>query len=78
MTTAFALAADGRILSAFVTQPAGALLALVTAMAGWVAAWVLLTASPAARYLRGLWRPATAIGAAAVILGAWAYTAGTS
>ncbi len=73
MTTAFALAAHGRIGQAFVTQPAGALLALLVAMAVWAGGYTLITASPAVRGLKRLavFRTAWAVGA--VVLLSWAY-----
>lgn len=54
MTTAFSLAADGRMVAALLTQPAAALLALLTAAAAWVAFCVLCSGSAA--WLRLTWR----------------------
>lgn len=73
MTTAFALAADGRLIAAARTQPAGALGAMIVAMAAWAAGYVLVTGCDARRWLRGLWRPATGAAAILVVLAAWGY-----
>lgn len=45
MTTAFAHVADGQFLTAFITQPFGAVLACVTGIAGWGALHVAATGS---------------------------------
>lgn len=74
MTTAFAHAAQGRLLTAFIIQPAGAALALATAMAALAGGYVMWTGSLAGRYLmRVLWRGRTAWALAALIAGGWAY-----
>lgn len=77
MTTAFSLAADGRLAAAFLTQPAAALLALLTAAAAWVALGVLYSGSAA--WLRLAWRiwapnRGMLLGVTALIVGlAWVY-----
>lgn len=73
MTTAFTLAADGRLIDAARTQPAGAMGAILIAMAAWVAGYVLATGCDATRWLRKLCRPATGMAALFVILAAWGY-----
>ena len=74
MTTAFALAAHGRLGAAFMTQPAAAVGALLTAMSVWIALWVVYMGEPAMRHVRKLWRPGW--DAAMVLVGisaAWAW-----
>jgi hypothetical protein len=72
MTTAFSLAAHGRLVDSFLTQPAAALLALLVAMTAWVSGYTMMTGCPAVRRLRVLIRPATFALAAAVLMAAWA------
>ena len=73
MTTAFAYAADGDLVSSFLTQPFGFVLAVATAATGWGAGLVALTGSNlgrvAQRVLNGrlLW---ITVG---MLLAAWAY-----
>lgn len=57
MTTAFAHAAEGRPVEAFVAQPFGALLALSTAAALWMALHVAVTGSHLGRVGARLLRP---------------------
>lgn len=73
MTTAFAHAANGHLIEAFITQPLGALLAVLAAMALVISVYVAATGMPISRWLRPL-RSATAmwIGLGA-ILAAWCY-----
>ena len=74
MTTAFAYAAHGRLLEAFYTQPAGAILALATAVAVLVAGYVLVTGCDLGPVWQRVWRPRIVIVAAlCVFLGAWGY-----
>lgn len=75
MTTAFALAADGRLIASFVVQPAGMVLAILTAMGVWLGAWALIRGLPITKLLVGLWRPRVIVGFIALILLAWMYTA---
>jgi len=74
-TTAAALAARGRLLEAFIVQPAAALAALTLAMAAWIAGYTAATGTPAARRLAVLWRPATIVVIVAIAAAAWAYKA---
>lgn len=74
MTTAFTHAADGRLIAALLTQPAGLVLAILTAMAAIVSGWSLATAMPLAPLGRALWRPRVVVSLVAVVLGGWLYT----
>lgn len=74
MTTAFTHAADGRLMAAFVTQPAGLALAILTAMVVIVSGWSLATAMPLAPLGRALWRPSVVVTLIALVLGGWLYT----
>jgi len=71
MTTAFALAADGRLGAAFACQPAGAVLALLTAAAGLLSALVLVTGGGVGPYWRRLSPGSIGWAAGALILGGW-------
>jgi Protein of unknown function (DUF2752) len=73
MTTAFSYAAHGDLLASFVTQPAGAILALVTAMAAALSGYALVFGMSLAPIGAMIWRPRVVIVAAAVLLLAWAY-----
>lgn len=75
MTTSFTHAADGRLLTAFVTQPAGMILAVLTAMAVLVSGWSLATGMSLAPIGLALWRPRVVIAFIALILLGWLYTA---
>ncbi len=72
-TTAFTHAAHGRLVTAFMTQPAAAMLALVFAMLTIVAAWALIKGVSLAPLARRLLRPLTAWSAGAVFIVAWIY-----
>ncbi|MDY7108015.1 MAG: DUF2752 domain-containing protein [Planctomycetota bacterium] len=72
-TTAVAHAADGDLLSSFLCQPMGCLLAVGTAMAGLVGAYVAVTGSAVASMLRRLWGPYTGWLLAAIVVLAWIY-----
>ena len=54
MTTATALAADGRLLAAGWTQPAGLLFALAVGALAWLGAWLAWSGRPAKPVFRGL------------------------
>lgn len=73
MTTAFALAAEGRIGPALACQPAGAVLAIATAAAGLLALHVVVTGSSVMPILRRLGGGWVWWGLGALILGAWAW-----
>ena len=53
MTTAFAHAADGDLLASFLAQPAGAMLALLTAMGLLIGSYVAVTGS---RLMQVMWK----------------------
>ena len=76
MTTSFTLTADGRFLSAFVVQPAGMVLAVMTAMAALVAGWALWSGMSLAALGAAVWRPRFVVAMIGVVLLGWAYTAG--
>jgi hypothetical protein len=71
-TTAFALAAHGRVWASLRTQPAGAILALALCALTLVSAYALVTGSTLAPVAR-LLRPALLMAAGALVLGAWVY-----
>lgn len=73
MTTAVSLAAHGRLATAFMVQPAGAILALGAAMAAWISAYALYRDLDVCAGLRSLWRPATLVVIAVLILTAWVF-----
>lgn len=73
MTTAFSHAAHGRLIDSFTTQPAGALLALATAMALLISAWALVTGMSLTPLASTVWRPRTVFAGAAVVIVAWIY-----
>ena len=73
MTTAFSYAAHGRILTAFITQPAGALLAILTAAMGIVSAYAMVRGIALGGVLGGLWTPKIVWLGGLVVLGAWVY-----
>lgn len=74
MTTSFTHAADGHLFTAFVTQPAGATLAVLTAMAVLVSGWSLATGMSLVPIGIALWRPRMIITVIALILGGWLYS----
>ncbi|MEM7625654.1 MAG: DUF2752 domain-containing protein [Planctomycetota bacterium] len=76
MTTSFTLAADGRFLDAFAVQPAGLILAVVTAMAAVLGGWALWSGMSLAALGTALWRPRVVVLLIGVVLLGWAYTAG--
>lgn len=74
MTTAFTHAAHGRLFAAGLTQPAGLVLAVLTAMAVILSGWSLATAMPLNPLGAALWRPRVVLTFIALILGGWLYT----
>ncbi len=75
MTTSFTHAADGRLLTALITQPAGLVLAVLTAMAVLVSGWSLSTGMSLVPIGLAFWRPQVVIALIALILAGWLYTA---
>jgi hypothetical protein len=73
MTTAFAFAAHGQMLSAFHAQPAGAALAILTAVAALVSAYTLWAGIPLGPLMGWFWRPAFIAAAGGALLAAWGY-----
>ncbi len=73
MTTAFAHAADGHLLTSFLTQPLGFLIALGTAMALLIGAYVAVTGSAVASVLPRLWGRWAPWTIGVVLLGSWVY-----
>lgn len=75
MTTAFAEMAHGHLLRALLVQPAGALLALLTAVCFWVGLWAACTGMALTAWWNWLWRPRHMLLLGALVLLAWAYKA---
>jgi len=73
MTTAFAHAAHGDIVSAFKAQPLGALLAIVAASVFWIGVQVAATGSTVGRSFAGLLGPRLMWMSLAALVGAWVY-----
>lgn len=73
MTTSFAHAADGNLLDAFLTQPAGALLALITAITVLVCTYIIITGANLSIWLQPLLRPRLIIALIGFALIAWIY-----
>lgn len=73
MTTAFSLAAHGRVGGAVFAQPAGAFLAFVTAGAFLVGTHMALTGSSTHLLLARLWRGWMGWAMLVLVLGAWAW-----
>lgn len=73
MTTSFSLAAHGHLIDAFINQPAGALLALLTAMAAVVSGYALVTGMSLVPIGTAIWRPRAVVVGIGVLLVAWAY-----
>ena len=71
MTTSYALAADGRLGASVVNQPAGALLALATAMALIVGVHTAITGASTHLLLLRLWRWWMAWMLIGILVGAW-------
>lgn len=73
MTTAFAHAAEGRIDRAFLAQPMGAILAVITAMTFWISLYIAITGSLIGRLLIGLWKPSVIWVLGGLTLLSWLY-----
>lgn len=73
MTTSFALAADGRLIDAFINQPAGAMLALMVAVVAILSGYATFKGLSILPMFQALWRPATIIITGIVVLGSWGY-----
>lgn len=73
MTTSFSLAAHGHFMDAFINQPAGALLSLLTAMAAVLSGYAFVTGMSLAPIGLMLWRPRVVLIGLGIVLVAWAY-----
>jgi hypothetical protein len=74
MTTSFAHAANGQLLTAFSVQPLGALLALITATLVWISALAMAMGQSLAPLGRALGQPRTVVVLLSLAGLAWAYT----
>lgn len=73
MTTSFSHAAHGDFVTAFTNQPAGALLAVLTAMAAVLSGYALVTGMSLAPIGAALWRPRVIVIAVVLAAVAWGY-----
>jgi hypothetical protein len=73
MTTAFAHAAEGRLLQSFLAQPLGFMLAMATSMALLLSVHVAATGSRLGSALTRLWRPRAGWAIGGLVLAAWGY-----
>lgn len=73
MTTSFAYAADGNIVRSFITQPAGATLATITAMISLLSGYALVTGINLLPVFRMVWQPKLIVIFGVVVIGAWIY-----
>lgn len=73
MTTSFAHAADGNLWASFKNQPAGAMLAVITAMLAIVSGYATWTGVSLGPLGRVVWRPIVFWPVAAIVMIAWAY-----
>lgn len=73
MTTSFSYAAHGDFAASFLTQPAGALLALLTAMAAVLSGYALVSGMSLMPIAAALWRPRVIIIAVVLAVAAWTY-----
>jgi len=73
MTTSFALAADGNLLGSFITQPAGAVFALLTSIVAIVSGYAVIAGLSLWPLAVVCWRPGTIIALGAVVIAAWGY-----
>lgn len=73
MTTSFALAADGRLIASFINQPAGALLALLTAIVALLSGYASFKGLSLFPLLGVFWRPMTIVAFGVIVIAAWVY-----
>ena len=73
MTTAFSYAVHGKLIAGLVAQPAGLVMALITAACAIISLWALFNGMSLAPLMRWLWRPATVWAWGAIVIGAWIY-----
>ncbi|MEM6332547.1 MAG: DUF2752 domain-containing protein [Planctomycetota bacterium] len=72
MTTAFAHAADGNFVASFLTQPAGFVLAVLTAVTAIVATYIAITGADP-RPLKSLFSAKLVLLGGAILVGGWIY-----
>lgn len=73
MTTSFAHAADGSLISSFVTQPAGAVLAVTTAMVCLFSFYAMVMGVNLLPIFRIAWQPKVIVLFGVLVMGAWIY-----
>jgi hypothetical protein len=73
MTTAYAHAANGNLIAAFTAQPAGAVFALITAIAALVSGYAMIMRLSLLPLLTALWRPRTILLLGVLVIAAWGY-----
>ena len=78
MTTAFSHAVRGQLLAALITQPAGAVLAVLVAAAAILSAYAAITGVSLLPITRWIWRPRIILGLGAFVFLAWIYKAITA
>lgn len=74
MTTAFSYTAEGNLLTAFATQPAGTVMAIATAMLAVVSCYTLVTGISLVPLGKMFWKPRWAVAFGVLLLASWAYT----
>lgn len=77
MTTSFAHAADGSLLRSFVTQPAGAIMAITTAMVCLISFYALVMGVNLLPIFRIAWQPKIIVLFGVLVMGAWIYKIAT-
>ena len=73
MTTSFALASDGHLIDAFINQPAGALLALITAIVALLSGYAAIKGLNLLPMMLAIWKPSTLFILGGIVVGSWAY-----
>lgn len=73
MTTAFSLAAHGRLIDAFIAQPAGAILAMFNATLFWVSGYAAVTGMSLAPLWKHTLRGSTVLAVAGLLLAGWCW-----
>ncbi len=73
MTTAFSLAAHGRLIDALLAQPAGAILALLNATLFWVSGYAAVTGMSLMPLQKQVLRSSTVLAVAGVLLAGWCW-----
>ena len=73
MTTAFAYAVHGRLITALAIQPAGLVAAMLTAACAIASLWALAMGTPLGPLLRWLWRPTTVWLIGVLVIASWVY-----